>query len=157
MTLILGISGTGYFLVPGIGGALTVMHVPAILAGILDGPLGGAVVGLAFGIFSQFYFEPHDWLVQIPPRILIGVVAALVFMAVRRHAEGGARTSLAAVLGAMCGSLTNTIGVSLLVAMRGYYRPDEVATMALLHGTVELVMAVVVTLPIAVWAWHDRD
>lgn len=156
MTLILGISRTGFFVTPGTRGVLTVMHIPTILAGILDGPVGGMAVGAAFGVFAEIDLEPHDWLVQLPPRMAIGLVAALVFLLVRRRVQGGARTSLAAVLGAACGSLTNTLGVAALLVARGYYPLRQVVAGALLHGGIELVMAVVVTLPVAVWAWHGQ-
>ena len=33
------------------GAALTVMHVPVIIAAVLEGPVVGAVVGLIFGAF----------------------------------------------------------------------------------------------------------
>jgi uncharacterized membrane protein len=65
------------------------MHLPAILAGVLEGPLAGAGVGFIFGAFSfwhaQFSANPvarlmfTDPLVAFLPRILIGVVAAYAF------------------------------------------------------------------------------
>ncbi len=34
--------------------AVTIMHVPAIIGGVLYGPVVGAIVGGAFGLFSLF-------------------------------------------------------------------------------------------------------
>ena len=42
----------GFIPVPTPAGHATIMHVPVILAGILEGPAAGAFVGFIFGLFS---------------------------------------------------------------------------------------------------------
>jgi uncharacterized membrane protein len=61
------------------------MHIPTILAGILEGPYVGGMVGFIFGLFSFWRAQSGtnpvarvlftDPLVAFLPRILIGVVA----------------------------------------------------------------------------------
>ena len=66
----------------------TIIHIPVIVAAILEGPLVGAIVGLIFGLSSMLnalifptvtsyvFFNP---LVSVLPRILVGLVAYFVF------------------------------------------------------------------------------
>lgn len=68
-------------------GNATTMHVPAIVGGILEGPIVGAIIGTIFGFFSFFQATVpgfKDPLVAILPRILIGPVAYLTYRLVRR-------------------------------------------------------------------------
>lgn len=80
------------------GAALTIMHVPVIIAAVLEGPVVGAVVGLIFGAFSLIQGAiaptgPADvWfvnpLVSIIPRLCIGPVAWLAFSGSKNLKEG---------------------------------------------------------------------
>ncbi|MDI6689161.1 MAG: ECF transporter S component [Actinomycetota bacterium] len=85
LTAVLGAT-VGFVPVPTPAGAATLMHIPAIIAGIVEGPIIGGLVGFIFGLFSwtratiPFFKDP---LIAFVPRILIGVVAAYTFMAVR--------------------------------------------------------------------------
>ena len=86
--------------------AITTLHIPTILAGILLGAKGGAIVGLSFGIMSvinatirpvwtSFMFSPFapapvgfggnplSLIVAILPRILLGVLAALIYQFIK--------------------------------------------------------------------------
>src|SRR3712207_8707976 len=63
------------------------MHIPAIVGGVLEGPVVGILAGLIFGIFSFLYAESPVFanpIVAILPRLLIGVVAWAVFVGLRR-------------------------------------------------------------------------
>ena len=71
---------------------VTTLHIPVIIAGILEGPLVGGLVGLIFGLFSIFNaitrpgpisFVFYNPLISIVPRILIGVVTGLVYKALK--------------------------------------------------------------------------
>ena len=85
---------------------ITTLHIPTILAGILLGVKGGAIVGLSFGIMSvinatirptalSFMFSPFapapvgfsgnplSLIVAIVPRILLGVLAALIYQFIK--------------------------------------------------------------------------
>lgn len=89
LTIVLGLTHAG--LIPWFAGvSLTVMHVPAILAAILEGPLAGAVVGLCFGLTSMYQAAAFPTgildpifvnpLVSVLPRLLMGPLAYLVYM-----------------------------------------------------------------------------
>jgi len=155
VNVLLAVSPFGYLRLSDAGSAITFLHIPALLAGMLCGALPGALVGLVFGISSFLMFPPHDALVTILPRMLIGVSAALVFQAVQQQADQGSRLSLGAVAGALAGSLTNTGLVTFLALLKRLYPPDQLLTMAALHGSIEAVLAVIVSVPIVV-ALHHR-
>ena len=123
----------GYIPMPGL--QITTQHIPVIIAGALLGVKGGAAVGFVFGLtsflnatfiqpnpifsplFSPFYsngvFEGNalSLVICFVPRILVGVVAALVFKFIVRALKGGAATSSA--VAAVFGSMTNTVLVLL--------------------------------------------
>lgn len=91
LTVVLGLSPVGGFIpVPTPAGSVTTMHIPTILAGILEGPVVGGLVGLIFGVFSFWRAQTQanpvakllftDPLIAFVPRILIGVVAHYGYM-----------------------------------------------------------------------------
>lgn len=96
ITLLLVFARIGMIPVPTPAGNATVAHIPAIVAGILEGPLVGLIVGLGFG-FASFMTAAipmfKDPLVAIFPRLLIGVTSALAYAGLR-----GATKSLLRVL-----------------------------------------------------------
>lgn len=72
--------------------SITSLHIPVIIAGILEGPIVGGLVGLIFGFFSLFNamtrpgpisFVFYNPLISILPRILIGVVTGLIYKALK--------------------------------------------------------------------------
>lgn len=103
--------------------AFTFMHVPAIIGAVLEGPMVGAIVGLAFGVFSLFLAgqqpagSPNaiflDPVISVLPRIFIGPVAWLVYRALRN-----AGTTASLVGAAIAGTLTNTLLVIGAIALR---------------------------------------
>ena len=86
ITLLLSLTPVGFIPVPTPAGSATIAHIPAIIGGILEGPLVGLIVSLGFGFGS--FLSPlvpiKDPLVIILPRLLIGVVAAWVYRALRK-------------------------------------------------------------------------
>lgn len=159
ITVVMGVTGTGFLVVADDpGSAFTVLHIPVILAALLDGPVQGALVGLVFGAVCYLHFDPADPWIQFVPRLLIGPAAYLTFTLVRElRARNGARNSLAALLGVTAGSWTNTIGVCLLAVLRGVNTPVELAPVALLHGSAEWITAVIVAFPIVVFVYSQRS
>jgi uncharacterized membrane protein len=154
LELVLALLHVGDLPVPGPGKAVTLMHLPVILAGVFSGPLAGALVGLVFGISTYLEFPPPDLLVHLVPRILMGVVAGLVFVQARRRVSSSASISGGAFFAAISGSLTNTLGVTLIAALQGYNQPQELMEVILLHGLPEAIIAVVVTVPLAIAVYH---
>ncbi|HSV56493.1 MAG TPA: ECF transporter S component, partial [Magnetospirillaceae bacterium] len=120
VSVVLALTPLGYL--PWFGGiSLTVMHIPAIVAAVLEGPWSGLAVGLIFGVTSLVRaavapIGPLDPLftnplVSVLPRLLIGPAAWVVFAAFR----GRLRPMAAAAAGA-AGSFVNT---TLVLSMLG--------------------------------------
>lgn len=90
IVIMLGLTPLGFIPL----GVLTItsLHIPVIIAGILEGPVVGGLVGMIFGFFSLFNamtkpgpisFVFYNPLISILPRILIGVVTGLVYKALK--------------------------------------------------------------------------
>lgn len=145
ISIFLSVTRIGYVPLPNFSGSATVVHVPAILAGVLGGPFAGAAVGLVWGGFSWMTAEVPlfaDPLVAIVPRILVGIVVALVWRALRtRH------RMLALGLAAWFGSVTNTALVLALAVLRKYMPIEGVVT-AIPQAIAEQVLAVTLTLAV---------
>jgi uncharacterized membrane protein len=148
VALFLGATRLGFIPVPipFIGNA-TIMHIPAIVGGALEGPVVGALAGLIFGIFSFLYADVpifKDPIVAILPRLLIGVVAWAVFVSLRRWS-----VDLASVAAGLLGSLTNSVGVLglgliLPLGQQSYLTPALVAA-SIPQVIAEAILAAVVT------------
>lgn len=139
--VMLKITGLGSIPFPTLAGVVTIMHVPVILGGILEGPLVGAAVGLIFGLFS--FLAPAsamaaDPLVAILPRIFIGVTAYYAFRLLQQKTIG-------IILAAVVGTLTNTIGFLGMAALLGYLPLKAAVGIAVLHGIPEILVATVIT------------
>ncbi|MDF2566989.1 MAG: hypothetical protein K0R90_445 [Oscillospiraceae bacterium] len=113
----------------------TTIHIPVIIGAILLGPKEGGFLGGVFGltsllkntfqpnltsfVFSPFYSSPDGsgsiWslIICLVPRILIGVVAGLVFNWIQRKDK---TKILACGISAILASLTNTV-----LVMSGIY------------------------------------
>src|ERR687893_620771 len=148
VALFLGATRLGFIPVPipFIGNA-TIMHIPAILGGAMEGPVVGLLTGAIFGIFSFLYADVpifKDPIVAILPRLLIGVVAWAVFVSLRRWS-----VDLASVAAGLLGSLTNSVGVlglGLLLPMgqQSYLTPALVVA-SIPQVIAEAILAAVVT------------
>ncbi len=100
VAIALGYTPLGFITFPTPAASATTMHIPVIAAGVLAGPVVGAFVGAIFGVISFLRATTPAFanpLIAIAPRILIGIVAALVFTALQR---GYARNLSALALGA---------------------------------------------------------
>ena len=128
--------------IPLIGNA-TIMHIPAIVGGVLEGPVVGMLAGLIFGIFSFLYADSPVFanpVVAIAPRLLIGVVAWAVFVGLRRLS-----VDLASIAAGLLGSLANTVGVLSLAVLFGLL-PVSVIPAVAPQAIAEAILAAVVTL-----------
>jgi len=86
ITLLLVFTRIGMIPVPTPAANATIAHIPAIIAGVLEGPLVGLIVGLGFG-FASFANATipmfKDPLVAIVPRLFIGVTASWAYFGLR--------------------------------------------------------------------------
>jgi uncharacterized membrane protein len=118
IALFLGFTRLGFIPVPiPLIGNATIMHIPAIVGGALEGPIVGLLAGAIFGIFSFLQADNPVFLnpvVAIVPRLLIGVVAWAVFVGLRRWS-----VDLAAAAAGLLGSFANTVGVVGLAILFG--------------------------------------
>ncbi|MDA8425308.1 MAG: ECF transporter S component [Treponema sp.] len=143
------------------GVSITFMHVPAIIAGVLEGPAAGAVVGGIFGVTSLvkaatqpqgpidvFFTNP---LISVLPRILVGVVGWAVFRLFR-----GRLTGAAAATAGVAGSLANALLVlGLLVLFKAI--PLAVAgTVFVSNSLIESAAGGILTLAV-VSAWKGIE
>jgi uncharacterized membrane protein len=118
IAIFLGVTGLGFIPVPNVAGSATVLHIPAILGGVLEGPVVGVLVGAIFGVFSWLHATVpifKDPLVAVLPRLVIGLVAAGVFSSLRRW-----NVSVAAAAAGALGSAANTVGVLVMAVLRGW-------------------------------------
>ena len=122
------------------------MHVPAILGGVLEGPVVGILIGSLFGLFSLLNADNPmfaDPLVSIVPRLFIGLVAYLTFIGLKRIS-----LYLAWIAAGLFGTLTNTILVLSMAIFRGYITVDVLVTI-IPQAIAEIVIAIVLTIAIA--------
>lgn len=146
ISILLGATRLGFIPTP-TGVAATIMHVPAILGAVVEGPLVGAIIGTIFGVFSFLYADTpmfKDPLVAILPRIVIGVLAYAAYAALRSQrliALGAAATA---------GTIANTGLVLGMAVLRGYLPANVAWGIAVSHGIPEIIIAVIITLAVAV-------
>ena len=142
IAIFLGYTRLGFIPVPNLAGSATIMHVPAILGGALEGPVVGTIVGGIFGIFSFIQAEVpffRDPLVSILPRLFIGVLAWAVFVGLRSRS-----VDLAAAAAGVLGSLANTVGVLGMAVLLGYL-PLAAVVPIMPQAIAEAILAAVVT------------
>ncbi len=157
ISIVLGMTRLGF--IPWFSGtSLTVMHIPVIIGAILEGPFVGAAIGLIFGLFSMLQAAiaptgPTDvWftnpLVAVLPRLLIGPAAYLVWKALSRWQVP------ALIVGAIAGSLTNTILVLGVIGLMGYLPWAVLPAIVVANGLPEAAASAILTL-VVVAAWRQ--
>ena len=150
IAILLGVTRLGFIPVPTAAGNATIMHVPAIIGGIMEGGWVGAIIGFIFGLFSfvdatvPLFKDP---LVAILPRIFIGVTAYLTYAGLKRSNE-----YVALIISAIVGSMTNTILVLGMAVVRNYMTAPVAAATAAINGIPEAIVAAIFTVAV-VTAW----
>jgi uncharacterized membrane protein len=153
VAILLGITRLGFIPVPNVSGNATIMHVPAIIGGVLEGPLVGLLVGGIFGLFSwlqatsPLFANP---LVSVLPRLLIGVTAAFTYMALKKTNE-----YIALLMAGVVGTLTNTIlvlGIAVLLNLL----PAAAIPGIIPQAIAEIIIAAIITVAV-VAAWKRMD
>ena len=138
------------------GVALTIMHIPAVIAAVLEGPIAGMIVGLAFGIFSMIQAAvaptgPADvWftdpVLAVLPRLFIGPAAWGAWQLLKRWPAAGL------LLAGAVGSLTNTALVLSVIGLKGFLLWELIGVIAVTNGVPELLVSAFLTLAV-VGAW----
>lgn len=168
VSVVMAVTPLGFL--PWFGGAsLTIMHIPVIVAAVLEGPVAGTVVGLIFGVTSlvkaavapvgpldPLFTNP---LVSVLPRLFIAVAAWAAYRLFR-----GKVTPLAAGVAGAIGGFVNTVLVLTMLGLTAGMQiagtlgmdsgtiPAFLAGIALSNGLIEAVVAAVFTSSI-VSAW----
>ncbi|MCX7950229.1 MAG: ECF transporter S component [Treponemataceae bacterium] len=168
LAIVLGLTRLGF--IPWFSGAsLTIMHVPAIIGAILEGPGVGILIGGLFGLFSllQAALAPTgpvdvaftNPLISIVPRLMIGLFAFLVYRGIVGSREGekkagNLRKFLAIGAAGVVGSLTNTVLVLGALGLFGFFPWQVIWTVAVGNGPAEAVVAALLTVAVvsAYWA-----
>ena len=113
ISIFLGVTKLGFIPLPAM--SATILHLPVIIGGILEGPLVGGLIGLIFGLFSMFQaittptltsFMFLNPIIALLPRILIGVGSYYIYKIIVLKKDT-VRVSITAFLG----SIINTVGV----------------------------------------------
>jgi uncharacterized membrane protein len=152
LAIVLAFTPLGLIPVPNPTSAATSLHLPAIIAGILSGPLVGGMVGLVLAISSWYLYSASFMtfaggnllvalLAAFLPRILIGVFAYYAYRPLRRW------PALAAAVAGLVGTLTNSFGVLGLLVWLGTLPPALLVPVFSMNVPIEVALALVVTIP----------
>ncbi len=148
IAILLGWTRLGFIPVPTLAGNATIMHVPAIIGGIMEGWLVGGIVGTIFGLFSFLQATTpmfKDPLVAILPRIFIGITTYFTYAALKKNEY------VALIVAAVVGTLTNTVLVLGIAVLRAYL-PLEVIPTIIPQAIAEVIIAAIITVAV-VAAW----
>ena len=144
----------------------TIMHIPVIVGGILEGPIVGAAVGLIFGLFSMYqaFTAPFPtsfifWnpLIALLPRILIGVVAYYVYAFLKNKIK---KQTIAIGVASVLATMTNTIGVmglTYIIYLDKYAEKLNISrematagitTVITFNGSIEAIVSALICIPV---------
>jgi uncharacterized membrane protein len=156
IAIFLGWSRWGF--IPWIGAAsLTIMHIPAIIGAILEGPRVGLIVGAIFGLFSMIQASiPNNLadpafinpLISVLPRLFIGPIAWLVWKSLKRWPVVGL------VCAGLAGSLTNTILVIGMIGLLGLYPWAIILPLVITNGLAEAALSTLIVLAVVAAWWR---
>jgi len=151
LTVVLGVTGMGLVPVPTPAIFATIMHIPVILAGVLEGPIVGGFVGLLFGLFTLTAVP--DPRIVIPARLFIGLVSWAAFHFTLRLTKGEfssgremrIKLATAGAVAGILGTLTNTAGTLTLAVIFQYINAKMAWAIALSNGVPEALIAAIIT------------
>ncbi len=150
LTVVLGVTGMGLLPVPTPAIFATIMHIPVILGGVLEGPMIGGFVGLLFGLFTLTAVP--DPRIVIPARLVIGLVSYLVYRTslrfLGRQADSQGKLSVrfatAGALAGLFGTVTNTVGTLTLAVIFDYINVPVALGIAASNGIPEAIIAALI-------------
>lgn len=164
ITVILGFTPLGIIPIPPV--PATIMHIPVIIAAILEGPAAGVLMGLIFGLVSIVramttgnlllvaYFNP---LVSVVPRIFIGITAYYSYKYLPVKNE-----SIKIGVSAAIGTFINTfgfLGMMYLLYAGTFAKVNNIsqslvlktiAVIGITHGIPEIIVAVLITTSVVI-------
>jgi uncharacterized membrane protein len=152
LAIVLAFTPLGLIPVPNPTEAATSLHLPAIIAGILAGPIVGGAVGLVLAISTWYLYNATYMtfsggnvfvalLAAFLPRILIGVFAYYAYRLLRRW------PALAAGVAGLVGTLTNSFGVLGFLIWLGTLPVALLVPVFSMNVPIETALALVVTIP----------
>ncbi|MFN2129385.1 MAG: ECF transporter S component [Anaerolineae bacterium] len=152
LAIVLAFTPLGLIPVPNPTEAATSLHLPAIIAGLLSGPIVGGLVGLVLAVSTWYLYSPTyltfangnlfvALLAAFLPRILIGVLAYYAYRPLRRW------PAAAAALAGLVGTLTNTFGVLGILIWLGTLPVALLVPVFTMNVPIEAALALVVTIP----------
>lgn len=159
IAVILGFTPLGIIPVPPVNA--TIMHIPVIIAAVLEGPIVGAIMGLIFGILSIIraittgnilLVAILNPLVSVVPRILIGVGAYYVYKSlpvkndkirIGVAAAVGTAINTFGFLGMLYLLYSETAAKAFNVSLDAVGK--AIVTIGVTHGIPEIVVAVIIT------------
>ncbi len=144
-SVIMGTTSLGFIPMPTAAKSATIMHLPTIVASLLEGWPIGVVVGTVFGITSMYAAQSpmaSDPLVAIVPRMAIGLTSYATYMAL-----SGRGDYLRLGASAVIGTLTNTVLFLGFSVLQGYMALDVAISIAITHGGPEVLVAIVIVIP----------
>lgn len=142
IAIVLGVTRLGFIPVPNLSGNATIMHIPAIIGAVLEGPIVGVLAGAIFGIFSMLqdttglFTNP---MVSVVPRLVIGITSWLTYRSLVR-----VNVDLAAAMAGVVGTLTNTVLVVGALIAFGLIPAAAIPTI-IPQAIAEVVIAAVLT------------
>lgn len=147
--------------------SITMLHIPVIIGAIILGPKEGGFLGLVMGGCSMIRSFTSATMVSLlinpttsgnplasvimtfVPRILIGVAAGYVYLAMKKK---GIATSVSVGTAAVCGSLTNTILFlgSMAVFFQSFPLANVLATIVGVNSLAETAAAAVISIAVCI-------
>ncbi len=152
IAILLGVTRLGFIPVPNASGNATIMHVPAIIGGIMEGWVVGGIIGTIFGLFSFLQATTpmfKDPLVAILPRIFIGITAFLAYAGLKKVKVN---EYIALIIAGLVGTFTNTLLVLGMAVLRHYMTVQVAITVIITNALFEAVVATIITVAV-VAAW----
>lgn len=164
ISIFMGLTGIGFIPLPFM--KATIMHIPAIIGAIIEGPLVGALVGGVFGLFSiyQAFTAPlptsfifYNPIIAIVPRVLIAIVAYYVYKFLKSKIK---KESLAIGIASVLATLTNTVGVlgltyvfyldkyAHVLGIAPSAAGAAIATVGVTNGIPEAILSAIITIPV---------
>ncbi len=143
LTGVMAATGIGFFSVPNISGAMTIMHIPTIIAGALGGPIVGGFTGLIFGASSFYYFGAsvgYNIVIIFLPRILVGILSAYVFKILAKK-----NIYMASAMAGFIGTVINTIGVIGLILLFNLYPLSALLPILAVNFPIELIVGTIIS------------